>query len=157
MPTSWWYCQGCGHGGHTKCMQDWHNDPSFKSSASDADELALGTGVSEGCCPQQGCLHPCLPGKYREDFLISKRQMLDSAGRGARVARNASLSGLDNEGNGGLSFGFESMKRVNSTGIIREELHSIDARRSVHTSAGLSSLERRKSVKVIAPGEENVR
>ncbi|KAH8812313.1 WD repeat protein-like protein [Xylogone sp. PMI_703] len=61
----WWLCPGCGHGGHTTCMQAWHAGP----------ELQEGSMHSSGSCPLEGCLHPCLPGTWR-DQRADERQAL---------------------------------------------------------------------------------
>ncbi|KAL2270761.1 hypothetical protein VTJ83DRAFT_132 [Remersonia thermophila] len=57
--STWWYCPGCGHGGHASCLQAWHAaiEP---SSLLDAMEDAPGAWeTSEGCCPLDGCGHIC--------------------------------------------------------------------------------------------------
>jgi predicted RNA-binding Zn-ribbon protein involved in translation (DUF1610 family) len=53
----WFLCPGCGHGGHSACMQAWHSPEN-----------------SEGCCPLEGCLHPCLPGPWRERRWAEKKE-----------------------------------------------------------------------------------
>lgn len=61
----WWLCPGCGHGGHTTCMQAWHAGP----------ESQEGSKHSNGCCPLEGCLHPCLPGQWRDQRAEQKQAL----------------------------------------------------------------------------------
>lgn len=49
----WAWCQGCGHGGHTVCMEKWLFD----------------FGMSEGGCATPGCWHDCGDGPRRRQFL----------------------------------------------------------------------------------------
>ncbi|KAI9672328.1 MAG: SEA (Seh1-associated) complex subunit [Caeruleum heppii] len=56
----WGWCQGCGHGGHASCLDEWWQDQK-----------------SEGGCALEGCLHDCMPGrrrKEREESQGSNRQ-----------------------------------------------------------------------------------
>ncbi|KAL1899347.1 SEA (Seh1-associated) complex subunit [Ceratocystis pirilliformis] len=50
--TSWWYCRGCGHGGHSNCLQAWHYPVSEQGEVGE---------FSGGYCPQDECGHECLP------------------------------------------------------------------------------------------------
>ncbi|KAL5611756.1 uncharacterized protein BROUX77_001912 [Berkeleyomyces rouxiae] len=50
--TSWWYCRGCGHGGHSNCLQAWHCPVSENGTMEE---------FSGGYCPQDGCGHECVP------------------------------------------------------------------------------------------------
>lgn len=64
--SGWWYCPGCGHGGHASCLHIWHGD---------LDEDGLGAApekYSDGCCPLDGCGHACLPGKYRGETTTAR-------------------------------------------------------------------------------------
>jgi WD40 repeat protein len=123
----WWYCPGCGHGGHTACMDAWHSGPEYEE----------GTKFSNGCCPLEGCLHPCLPGTWRdktsEERRLAKQRELDllvressrqGSGRGRGVRRDA------------------------------REVNQSKAVEGVRIALGIGGLERKKSVKVVAPGEE---
>jgi len=131
--TIWWYCPGCGHGGHTACMAAWHAGPEF----------AEGTKHSGGSCPLEGCLHPCLPGIWREmrweekkaakqkemDMLVKENSRQGSGrGRGAPVRRD--------------------VREVNQSKAVEGV--------RVALGVGYGGLER-KSVKVVAPGEEGVK
>lgn len=123
----WWYCPGCGHGGHTACMAAWHAGPEYEE----------GTKYSGGCCPLEGCLHPCLPGTWRDvraeekkllkqrelDLLIKENSRQGSRGRGVR----------------------RDVREVNQSKAVE----------GVRVVLGIGGLERKKSVKVVAPGEEH--
>lgn len=67
--SEWWYCPGCGHGGHASCLQSWHSS----TDDSSADKY------SEGCCPLDGCGHACLPGKYRGETTTARADELGRA------------------------------------------------------------------------------
>ncbi|GAO19123.1 hypothetical protein UVI_02036060 [Ustilaginoidea virens] len=72
--TLWWYCPGCGHGGHASCLQLWHG-------ASEARSVEdPGAQFSDGCCPSDGCGHACLPGRYRGETMAARS---DEVGRAA--------------------------------------------------------------------------
>jgi WD repeat-containing protein 24 len=126
----WWWCQGCGHGGHTACMRAWHSSD--------------GTAYSDGCCPLEGCLHPCLPGKWRSDFFAKRN-----------AATNEELGKLVKEGTRG------GPKGLRAGGVKRDktevsESRAVESVREalVGASAQTGERERRKSVKVVAPGEK---
>ncbi|KAK4143967.1 uncharacterized protein C8A04DRAFT_11906 [Dichotomopilus funicola] len=70
--TTWWYCPGCGHGGHASCLQSWH--ATLEATASDShypyspsspleDPPHALSDPSDGCCPLDGCGHACLPSR----------------------------------------------------------------------------------------------
>jgi hypothetical protein len=127
----WWYCPGCGHGGHTACMTAWHAGP----------ETEEGTRYSGGCCPLEGCLHPCLPGTWRdlrwEEKKVAKQKEMDILVR--ESSRQGSGSGR-------------------SRGVRRDvrEVKQTAAVEGVRVALGIGGLERKKSVKVVAPGEESM-
>ncbi|KAJ9133678.1 WD domain-containing protein [Pleurostoma richardsiae] len=76
--TTWWYCAGCGHGGHATCLQGWHSafaDAAAGQGPDDDDEY------SDGCCPLDGCGHACLPGKWRAESTVARTEEV------ARVVR----------------------------------------------------------------------
>ncbi|KAL9601809.1 MAG: hypothetical protein Q9219_002299 [cf. Caloplaca sp. 3 TL-2023] len=54
----WGWCQDCGHGGHVGCLRIWWDDMEG----------------SEGGCPTLGCLHDCVPGARRSEFLQRKAE-----------------------------------------------------------------------------------
>ncbi|KAM7194649.1 WD repeat-containing protein 24 [Naviculisporaceae sp. PSN 640] len=96
--STWWYCPGCGHGGHSSCMQGWHS--AFESSEChdymDVDAL----DSSDGCCPLDGCGHACLPGRWRAESAAARTEEVSRAVREAtnraRVAAGgeAALGGV---------------------------------------------------------------
>lgn len=123
----WWYCPGCGHGGHTVCMAAWHAGP----------ECQEGTKYSGGCCPLEGCLHPCLPGTWREQRAEEKK-----------VAKQKELDLLIKENARQGSGKGRSVKRD------AREVNQSKAVEGVRVALGIGGLDRKKSVKVVAPGED---
>ncbi|KAH8682109.1 hypothetical protein BX600DRAFT_447767 [Xylariales sp. PMI_506] len=84
----WWYCPGCGHGGHATCLQGWHApvSPSRLSSGTSTPAFAIDDGLfpetfSDGCCPLDGCGHACLPGKWRNESSAARTEELGRAVR----------------------------------------------------------------------------
>ncbi|KAG9233537.1 WD repeat protein-like protein [Amylocarpus encephaloides] len=82
----WWYCPGCAHGGHISCVQAWHapSNPTDPSSST--------TKHSNGACPLEGCLHPCLPGPWRTQYweekkLAKEREMASLVRENSRVGQ----------------------------------------------------------------------
>ncbi|KAK3392730.1 hypothetical protein B0H63DRAFT_456499 [Podospora didyma] len=96
--STWWYCSGCGHGGHSSCLQGWH--ASFEAEQLqhvDAPrDPADAIDSSDGYCPLDGCGHECLPSRWRADASDAAARM-EEVGRavreaarvGAAVARSA--------------------------------------------------------------------
>jgi WD40 repeat protein len=125
--ATWWYCPGCGHGGHTACMAAWHAGP----------ECEEGTKYSGGCCPLEGCLHACLPGTWREQR-AEERKVLKQKELDVLIKENARQ---------GSSKG-RSVRRD------AKEVTQSKAVEGVRVALGIGGLERKKSVKVVAPGEE---
>ena len=124
----WWYCPGCGHGGHTVCMAAWHAGPEYQE----------GTKYSGGCCPLEGCLHPCLPGTWREHRAEEKK-----------IAKQKELELLIRENSRqGSGKGRSNVRRD------AREVAQSKAVEGVRAALGVTGLERKKSVKVVAPGEE---
>ena len=125
----WYYCPGCGHGGHTSCMAAWHSGPEFSE----------GVNHSGGSCPLEGCLHPCLPGTWREqraeEKKLIKARELDLLVK--EKTRHSSGAGK----NGGV--------RMDNRQVAQSS-----AVEGVRVALGLGALERKRSVKVVAPGEE---
>lgn len=64
--SGWWYCPGCGHGGHASCLHIWHGEMEQDASATSSEKF------SDGCCPLDGCGHACLPGKYRDETTTAR-------------------------------------------------------------------------------------
>lgn len=95
--STWWYCPGCNHGGHSTCLQAWHA-PSDGSSRchigpDSPPELANHESqFSDGWCPMDGCDHACLPGYWGADTAAVKA---DEIGRAVREAtRNATAAAV---------------------------------------------------------------
>jgi hypothetical protein len=133
VPTStWWYCPGCGHGGHTVCMSTWHG-------------ATTPSAYSGGCCPLEGCLHPCLPGEWRTQRAEEKKMLKDR--EMANLVRENSRVG-------------SRSPAAMSRGVRRDgrEVAQSKAVEGVRVALGMASgergLERKKSVKLVAPGEE---
>lgn len=125
----WWWCQGCGHGGHTACMRQWHSSG--------------GIDFSDGCCPLEGCLHPCLPGTWREEFLVERKERNEDLGKTVRETKITKA----------LKF---------NHGVVKRDERIVGESKAVETVRGAlvmgppigSEREGKKSVKVVAPGEE---
>ncbi|TVY40988.1 putative WD repeat-containing protein [Lachnellula subtilissima] len=123
----WFLCPGCGHGGHSACMQAWHSGPQFQE----------GEKYSGGCCPLEGCLHPCLPGAWRtqrwEEKQAVKQREVDSLVRSGRAMGPRSVR--------------RDQREVNQS----KAVEGVRVALGVGAGAGLA---RQKSVKLVAPGEE---
>ncbi|KAK4129788.1 hypothetical protein N657DRAFT_640459 [Parathielavia appendiculata] len=88
--TTWWYCPGCGHGGHSSCLAAWH--AALEQSPSGGGEyprhhhpLEDAPGAAEssdGCCPLDGCGHVCLPSKENHGMMLRTEEV-------SRVVREA--------------------------------------------------------------------
>ncbi|KUJ24518.1 uncharacterized protein LY89DRAFT_679642 [Mollisia scopiformis] len=128
LPT-WFLCPGCGHGGHTTCMLAWH--------------LAEGEAFSEGCCPLEGCLHPCLPGKWRDERAEEKR-----------VAKEREMDALIKEGQRLGIKGGRSVRRDQREVGQSRAVEGVRVALGITGLSGSGSIERKKSVKLVAPGEE---
>lgn len=94
--TTWWYCPGCGHGGHSSCLAAWHAALESPSSSGYADALydAPGAESSDGCCPLDGCGHTCLPGRWRAESIASSRT--EEVSRVVREATRAAAAAAVN-------------------------------------------------------------
>jgi WD40 repeat protein len=142
----WWLCPGCGHGGHSSCMQAWHAGPEFGE----------GDKYSGGCCPLDGCLHPCLPGKWRERKVEEKK-----------AARAKELDLLVKE-NSRQASGRGPVVGGRGQGLVRRDNREVTQSKAVEGvrvalsagnlsgGSGSGALERKKSVKLVAPGEEGL-
>lgn len=133
----WFLCPGCGHGGHTSCMQAWYGLDS-----------AEGEQNSGGCCPLEGCLHPCLPGDWRQKR-EGEKAMLKSRELEGLVRENSRGSA----GRGtGRSFGVRrDVREVNQSRAVEGVRIALNVG---NVGVGSSGLERKKSVKLVAPWEE---
>lgn len=88
--SSWWYCAGCGHGGHASCLQSWHSELENEETGSSVD--GHGASIySDGCCPLDGCGHACLPGKYRAETNVARTEEVSRMVK--EVNRRANLGG----------------------------------------------------------------
>jgi hypothetical protein len=127
-PSTWFYCPGCGHGGHVSCMAAWHSWPEFHD----------GADYSGGSCPLEGCLHPCLPGTWREQRAVEKK-VLKEREMDMLVKENARLGGTARSGV-----------------VRRDQREAVQSKavEGVRVALGAGQLERKRSVKVVAPGEE---
>jgi len=116
-------------------MQAWH------TGSSEYDE---GERYSGGCCPLEGCLHPCLPGAWREQRASEKKTL--KARELEKLVKESTRHGSVRGGGG--------------RGVRRDvrEVAQSKAVEGVRVALGVNAytgLERKKSVKVIAPGEES--
>ncbi|OIW23880.1 hypothetical protein CONLIGDRAFT_637121 [Coniochaeta ligniaria NRRL 30616] len=92
--STWWYCYGCGHGGHSTCLQGWHG-PSFESeqhSGFDTPPDLDAAEFSDGCCPVDGCGHACLPGRWRMETAAARTEEVSRAVREVNRATAAGVS-----------------------------------------------------------------
>ncbi|ESZ99007.1 hypothetical protein SBOR_0665 [Sclerotinia borealis F-4128] len=143
---TWWYCGGCGHGGHTACITEWHADA--------GDEWKEGERYSGGMCPLEGCMHPCLEGKWREELVEEGKE---------RRARELEREVKERTGGAGIG-GFGRWDRGNSVRRDAREVGQSRAVEGVRVALGFGggsggtgpAVERRRSVKILAPGEENI-
>ena len=100
--NTWWLCPGCGHGGHSSCLQAWH--AAFESEHHPADYPLDGSSPlesSDGCCPLDGCGHACLPGRGRNETIAARSEEVTRVVREA--ARAAGRLGT------GISAGIDSL------------------------------------------------
>lgn len=88
--STWWYCAGCGHGGHASCILGWHGVVINETPQSSVDGHGEGL-YSDGCCPFDGCGHACLPGKYRAEAAVARTEEVSRVVR--EVNRRAQVSG----------------------------------------------------------------
>jgi WD40 repeat protein len=141
--TVWFLCPGCGHGGHTTCMQAWHS----------VSEYQEGGKYSGGCCPLEGCLHPCLPGKWREKrgaekAIVASKEL-------ETLVRENSMRGSGSGASKGTGRGIgvrRDVREVNQSKAVEGVRVALSVGAS--SSGGQAGVERKKSVKLVAPGEE---
>lgn len=86
--STWWYCPGCSHGGHSTCLQAWHApsdcnnmDRACPDSPPEPDDEE--SQFSNGYCPLDGCGHACLSGRWRIDAAAARTEELSRAVREA--------------------------------------------------------------------------
>ncbi|KAK3329172.1 hypothetical protein B0H66DRAFT_15075 [Apodospora peruviana] len=85
--ATWWYCPGCGHGGHSSCIQGWHS--AFESETYETITTGSVAGYlassdsSDGCCPLDGCGHACLPGRWWAESAAARTEEVSRAVREA--------------------------------------------------------------------------
>ncbi|KAK0657859.1 hypothetical protein B0T16DRAFT_425927 [Cercophora newfieldiana] len=98
--TTWWYCPGCSHGGHSSCLQAWHAAFEAEHNMLDgptADNPLLES--SDGHCPFDGCGHACLPGRGRDESLAARTEEVTravrEATRGAAKVSAGIAAGID--------------------------------------------------------------
>jgi WD40 repeat protein len=184
----YFYCQGCSHGGHARCLRVWHAGPANLEGADQSD----------GTCPMEGCLHACLPGKWRDERMVERSILrAEELGRAVRESvgvkvgrsgsgrgksggvdgegRRASLDGRERDMQRGLNAreraGRDREKEKERERAVRKDSREVGESRAVESvrtalagSVGIGGVvlpvpsggatERKKSVKVVAPGEE---
>ncbi|QSZ29367.1 hypothetical protein DSL72_003881 [Monilinia vaccinii-corymbosi] len=141
-PQTWWYCGGCGHGGHTVCMGEWH--------AAAGEEWKAGEMYSGGMCPLEGCMHPCLEGRWRDELAEERKE---------RRTRELEREVRERTGHAGAGLG--GLGRWDRGKSVRRDVREVGQSRAVEgvraaLGFGGPVVERRRSVKVLAPGEENI-
>lgn len=111
--STWWYCPGCGHGGHSTCLQGWHG-PLFEggshhlgdydSSLAELSDYQQQPEFSDGCCPLDGCGHACLPGRGRMEAAAARTEEVSRAVREVTRA-GAGAKGFGHGASGSLGIG----------------------------------------------------
>ena len=96
-----------------------------------------GLMLSDGCCPLEGCLHPCLPGPwggYRNEQKKAAKQ------------RELDLMVKENSRHG----------NVRGRGVKPDvrEVNQSKAVEGVRVALGTAGLEKMKSVKIVTPKEQ---
>ncbi|KAK4223450.1 hypothetical protein QBC38DRAFT_487669 [Podospora fimiseda] len=77
--ATWWYCPGCGHGGHSTCMEAWHSGFEEEYSSTVNDFNAVSETASDGYCPFDGCGHACLPGRGQVEVVAARIEEVSRA------------------------------------------------------------------------------
>jgi len=160
--STWWYCHGCGHGGHSTCLEAWHS--MLGTPAADRSPLlgavadppsSSGADFSDGCCPMDGCGHACLPGRWRNETNAARSEEVT---RAAGVSRSMSAGERDRERKFSLELGVRGDSvEVGASRAVESVRESLAGDREVSRGSALSSSpgkgsaavdrERRKSVK----------
>ena len=99
--TTWWHCPGCGHGGHSSCIQGWHSsiplaaqsNSTTAASSEAADGSPVSLSLSDGCCPLDGCGHACLPGRWRSETATARSEEVSRELREASARMTVQAAG----------------------------------------------------------------
>jgi len=93
--STWWFCPGCSHGGHSSCLQAWHGafETGHSMVGAELDD-ASALESSEGLCPMDGCGHACLPGRGRDEVAVARTEETTRAVREAARKANKTATGL---------------------------------------------------------------
>jgi WD repeat-containing protein 24 len=177
MLNTWWICPGCGHGGHSTCLQQWHGplDIPSPSPSSFSQTPNKSFDYSEGCCPLDGCGHACIPGKWMAESRAARseevgRAAVEKARNGGGGAKTSDAAGSGGDGGTGgrrASAAGDGLNSAASEGRVQGDPNDVLQSRAVanvrETLAGstpgiLSSSpgraggerERRKSVKFVS-------
>ncbi|KAK0745656.1 hypothetical protein B0T18DRAFT_409926 [Schizothecium vesticola] len=145
IPT-WWYCPGCGHGGHSSCMQAWHAgfEADDRHGADTLPDDPHPLESSEGYCPLDGCGHACLPSRGgRDDTVLSRsdevHRAVRQATRGAAKlggSLSASIDGLPQMVGGERGLDPETQGHQHGAGAglsVRSDGNDIPQSRAVET------------------------
>ena len=99
----------------------------------------------------EGCLHPCLPGKWRDRKADEKK-----AARAKELDLLVKENSRQGNGRGAIGGGGRGLvrrdnKEVNQSKAVEGVRVALSAS---NLASGSGGLERKKSVKLVAPGEE---
>ncbi|CAG8979617.1 hypothetical protein HYALB_00012594 [Hymenoscyphus albidus] len=147
----WWYCPGCGHGGHAACMEAWHgpsNSSSSKSKINTSNSSMERPTNSDGCCPLEGCLHPCLPGPWRTEF-YNQKKAIKGREMNAAIRESSRLTPMGR----GAALGRGIVRRDDKEVTQSKAVEGVRIALGVRVG-GEGRLERKKSVKLVIPGED---
>lgn len=93
--STWWYCPTCRHGGHSTCLQGWHGAISDVQTHPRIVGNGTSGGFSDGCCPLDGCGHPCLPGKWRNETHAARTEELGR--QVSALSKGSTMGTMNNE------------------------------------------------------------
>jgi WD repeat-containing protein 24 len=151
-PHLWMFCHACGHSAHTSCMQDW-----------------LSQVFAEGHCPTPGCPCDCGPGVVRDARIEAQvkaneeRKLIRGSGGSTSVTKKdpvkATHSPAVDKARHMLGRAASNDRGTQSS----DERSSIPTRRVSERGRGRKSIgasglgagSSRKSVRLMAPGEES--
>jgi WD repeat-containing protein 24 len=149
LMSTWWYCHGCRHGGHSSCLEAWHSTAGVSSSECSPligthHDTTASAEFSDGACPMDGCGHACLPGRYRVETAAARTEEVT---RAAAVAAAAARLG-ERERTRSLEIGSLEVGASRAVESVRESLAGGgDILSSSPGREGGRDRERRKSVK----------
>jgi hypothetical protein len=143
--TTWWFCPGCGHGGHSSCLQSWHAALESTNYCSSYLDDPPGAESSDGCCPLDGCGHACLPGgRWRAESSVARTDEVSrvlreatravakataaaatAAAIGAGVAADEYGSGGGGDGDGGAGRVTYAAAAAAAAGAVRSDGYDI--------------------------------